>query len=125
MKNETNKDGGGKGQWSAWKVSFLEYCSRPCTDNTQASKLAKEYEAKGGSYENESGSKNEPEKGTPKPKSDAKKGKEVKDSGKKKDAEEKEAQEKSDKEDEPKEEKKANDKKARVSTLGSCMCFPY
>ena len=21
VKNETNKDGGGKGQWSAWKVS--------------------------------------------------------------------------------------------------------
>ena len=23
VKNETNKDGGGKGQWSAWKVSHL------------------------------------------------------------------------------------------------------
>jgi hypothetical protein len=23
VKNETNKDGGGKGQWSAWKVSFV------------------------------------------------------------------------------------------------------
>jgi hypothetical protein len=22
VKNETNKDGGGKGQWSAWKVSL-------------------------------------------------------------------------------------------------------
>ena len=23
VKNETNKDGGGKGQWSAWKVSYV------------------------------------------------------------------------------------------------------
>jgi hypothetical protein len=23
VKNETNKDGGGKGQWSAWKASLL------------------------------------------------------------------------------------------------------
>ncbi|KAF2131005.1 hypothetical protein P153DRAFT_257341, partial [Dothidotthia symphoricarpi CBS 119687] len=52
VKGETNKDGGGKGQWSAWK----------------ATKLAKEYEKKGGSYENEEGSKNEPKKGTPKAK---------------------------------------------------------
>ncbi|KAF7449246.1 DUF2183 multi-domain protein [Pyrenophora tritici-repentis] len=43
VKNETNKDGGGKGQWSAWK----------------ASKLSKEYEKKGGGYENEAGNAKE------------------------------------------------------------------
>ncbi|KAF2798516.1 hypothetical protein K505DRAFT_296335 [Melanomma pulvis-pyrius CBS 109.77] len=57
VKNETNKDGGGKGQWSAWK----------------ATKLSKEYEKKGGGYENEAGSKNEPVKGKPKPKEAEKK----------------------------------------------------
>ncbi|OAL51139.1 hypothetical protein IQ07DRAFT_413446 [Pyrenochaeta sp. DS3sAY3a] len=57
VKNETNKDGGGKGQWSAWK----------------AAKLSKEYEKKGGGYENEAGSKNEPKKGTPEKKPAAKK----------------------------------------------------
>ncbi|KAF2036375.1 hypothetical protein EK21DRAFT_84066 [Setomelanomma holmii] len=57
VKNETNKNGGGKGQWSAWK----------------AAKLSKEYEKKGGGYENEAGSKNEPKKGTPQPKSSSKK----------------------------------------------------
>jgi hypothetical protein len=25
VKNETNKDGGGKGQWSAWKVSSRKF----------------------------------------------------------------------------------------------------
>jgi hypothetical protein len=44
----------------------------------QAAKLSKEYEAKGGEYENEAGSKNEPKKGAPTPKSDEKKDKEVK-----------------------------------------------
>ena len=39
----------------------------------QASKLAKEYEEHGGGYENEAGSKNEPKKGDPEPKSDRKK----------------------------------------------------
>ncbi|KAF1977850.1 hypothetical protein BU23DRAFT_433728, partial [Bimuria novae-zelandiae CBS 107.79] len=57
VKNETNKDGGGKGEWSAWK----------------ASKLSKEYEKRGGGYENEPGSKNEPKKGTPQPKASGKK----------------------------------------------------
>ncbi|KAF2808902.1 uncharacterized protein BDZ99DRAFT_354409, partial [Mytilinidion resinicola] len=57
VKNETNKDGGGKGQWSAWK----------------AAKLSKEYEKKGGSYENEAGSKNEPKTGAPQHKTDKKK----------------------------------------------------
>jgi hypothetical protein len=41
-------------------------------------KLSKEYEKKGGSYENEPGSKNEPSKGTPRAKSDEKKGSEMK-----------------------------------------------
>ncbi|MCJ1389017.1 NAD(+) salvage pathway protein [Xylographa bjoerkii] len=62
VKGEMNKDGGGSGQWSAWK----------------ANKLAKEYEKEGGTYENEAGSKNEPEKGVPEQKSESKKEKEVK-----------------------------------------------
>ncbi|KAK3503881.1 hypothetical protein B0T13DRAFT_508639 [Neurospora crassa] len=53
IKQEPNKSGGGVGQWSAWK----------------GMKLAKEYEAQGGDYENEAGSKNEPKKGAPKAKS--------------------------------------------------------
>lgn len=57
IKQESNKNGGGEGQWSAWK----------------ASKLAKEYEKQGGGYENEPGSKNEPKKGAPEPKSESKK----------------------------------------------------
>ncbi|RYP87658.1 hypothetical protein DL770_004737 [Monosporascus sp. CRB-9-2] len=61
IKQEPNKSGGGEGQWSAWK----------------ASKLAKEYEKRGGDYENEPGSKNEPRKGTPRPKSEAKKASET------------------------------------------------
>ena len=39
--------GSGKGQMAAWK----------------AAKVAKEYEAEGGDYDNQSGSKNEPKKG--------------------------------------------------------------
>ncbi|RAR04408.1 actin patch protein [Stemphylium lycopersici] len=62
VKQETNKDGGGKGEWSAWK----------------ASKLSKEYEKKGGGYENEPGSKNEPKKGVPREKSKGRKKAEVK-----------------------------------------------
>ncbi|MCJ1469577.1 hypothetical protein MMC07_008212 [Pseudocyphellaria aurata] len=62
IKNETNKDGSGKGQWSAWK----------------ATKLAKAYEEAGGEYENEPGSKNEPNKGSPEPKAEAKKDEELK-----------------------------------------------
>ncbi|KAJ5028622.1 hypothetical protein PSV08DRAFT_219477 [Bipolaris maydis] len=69
VKQETNKDGGGKGEWSAWK----------------ASKLAKEYEKKGGGYENEAGSKNEPKKGVPQEKSPAKKNAEEKEKDDKKD----------------------------------------
>jgi hypothetical protein len=45
----------------------------------QASKLAKEYEAQGGEYENEAGSKNEPKKGAPQHKSEAKKKAETED----------------------------------------------
>ncbi|KAK3349885.1 hypothetical protein B0T25DRAFT_250797 [Lasiosphaeria hispida] len=53
IKQEPNKSGDGKGQWSAWK----------------GMKLAKEYERHGGEYEDEAGSKNKPEKGTPQAKS--------------------------------------------------------
>lgn len=42
----------------------------------QAVKLAKDYEKKGGGYENEPGSKNEPRKGKPESKSEDKKTKE-------------------------------------------------
>lgn len=37
----------------------------------KAAKIAKEYEKKGGDYENEAGSKNKPKKGEPEHKSDA------------------------------------------------------
>lgn len=57
IKQEPNKSGGGEGQWAAWK----------------ASKLAKEYEARGGGYENEAGSRNEPKQGEPEKKSEGKK----------------------------------------------------
>ncbi|KAI1637785.1 hypothetical protein F4809DRAFT_640261 [Biscogniauxia mediterranea] len=54
IKQEPNKSsgGGGQGQWSAWK----------------ANKLAKEYERRGGDYENRAGSKNEPRRGEPRAK---------------------------------------------------------
>lgn len=120
IKQKPNSDGGGKGQWSAWKVSRARKPIRVATDKQQAAQLSKEYEAKGGGYENESGSKNEPKKGTPEPKSDSKKDKEVKGSSKKKEDKKDEKKEgsteKSDKENQPKEEKKkANEKKPRVS----------
>lgn len=57
IKQQPNKSGGGEGQWAAWK----------------ANKLAKEYEAQGGGYENEPGSQNEPKKGVPQGKSESKK----------------------------------------------------
>jgi hypothetical protein len=81
VKNETNKDGGGKGQWSAWKVCRQNILlHRTYVDHLQAAKLSKEYEKKGGSYENSPGSKNVPQKGTPQPKSsDKKKAEEKKD----------------------------------------------
>ncbi|KAI4178827.1 MAG: hypothetical protein L6R41_008186, partial [Letrouitia leprolyta] len=63
VKNETNKDGSGKGQMTAWK----------------GMKISKEYEKKGGDYENEAGSENKPAKGAPEPKSDEQKKDETKD----------------------------------------------
>ncbi|EIW73090.1 hypothetical protein TREMEDRAFT_20174, partial [Tremella mesenterica DSM 1558] len=62
IKNEGNKDGSGKGQWAAWK----------------ATKLSQAYEAEGGDYENQPGSKNEPKSGAPQPKSENKKTAETK-----------------------------------------------
>ncbi|KIW08629.1 uncharacterized protein PV09_00585 [Verruconis gallopava] len=64
IKQKPNSDGGGKGQWSAWK----------------AAELSKEYERRGGGYENERGSKNEPKKGAPQPKSEEQKQKELENS---------------------------------------------
>ncbi|KAH7061324.1 hypothetical protein B0J12DRAFT_736474 [Macrophomina phaseolina] len=61
VQSETNKDGSGKGQWSAWK----------------SAKLSKEYEKRGGDYENEPGSKNEPRKGVPEEKPGKKRQREV------------------------------------------------
>ncbi|KAK0709951.1 hypothetical protein B0T26DRAFT_652297 [Lasiosphaeria miniovina] len=49
IKQEPNKSGDGKGQWSAWK----------------GMKLAKEYEKQGGDYEDQPGSKNKAKKGAP------------------------------------------------------------
>lgn len=49
--------------------------------NAKAGKISEEYEKRGGGYENEAGSKNEPTKGAPTPKSDAKKDAEVKENG--------------------------------------------
>ncbi|KAL8729661.1 MAG: hypothetical protein Q9166_004610 [cf. Caloplaca sp. 2 TL-2023] len=68
VKNETNKDGSGKGQMTAWK----------------GMKISKEYEKKGGDYENEAGSKNEPAKGVPEAKSEEEKKEETKGSEEKK-----------------------------------------
>ncbi|KAL8753614.1 MAG: hypothetical protein Q9184_005372 [Pyrenodesmia sp. 2 TL-2023] len=84
VKNETNKDGSGKGQMAAWK----------------GMKIAKEYEKKGGSYENEAGSENKPNKGAPEHKSDEQKDDETKDASDDKQEEEKK--------DEKKEKPKAN-----------------
>ncbi|KAK3301765.1 uncharacterized protein B0T15DRAFT_322995 [Chaetomium strumarium] len=61
IQQEPNKSGDGKGQWSAWK----------------GMKLAKEYEAQGGGYENQPGSKNEPKTGKPVAKSEGKKHEEM------------------------------------------------
>ncbi|KAL8779102.1 MAG: hypothetical protein Q9203_001597 [Teloschistes exilis] len=68
VKNETNKDGSGKGQMTAWKAA-LRVASLIPSFHLQGAKIAKEYEKKGGDYENEAGSKNEPSKGAPEPKS--------------------------------------------------------
>ncbi|KAL8678325.1 MAG: hypothetical protein Q9186_005315 [Xanthomendoza sp. 1 TL-2023] len=90
VKNETNKDGSGKGQMTAWK----------------GMKISKEYEKKGGDYENEAGSKNEPSKGAPEAKSEEEKKDESKGSDEKKE----------DKADKPKANsgKKATGKKAET-----------
>ena len=48
------------------------------TQLPQAAQIGKEYEAQGGDYENEPGSKNKPEKGPPQKKSEATKSKETK-----------------------------------------------
>ncbi|MCJ1339510.1 hypothetical protein MMC09_004800 [Bachmanniomyces sp. S44760] len=95
VKEQPNKDGSGKGQMAAWKKMWL----------SQAGKISKEYEAQGGGYENEPGSKNEPKAGAPEHKSDSKKEEEVKGSETKADGE---------KEDKPKANsgKKATTKKA-------------
>ncbi|KAL5381689.1 hypothetical protein PMIN02_010202 [Paraphaeosphaeria minitans] len=118
VKNETNKDGGGKGQWSAWKVScfprFRCQChlvfgmSRiPCLLAVQASKLSKEYEKRGGDYENKAGTKNEPKKGAP----------QLKSGGKKQDEEEEEEEEKEEDKEEEEEDKKPKANTAKKAKL--------
>lgn len=86
---------------AAWKVcivpiSFSLALSRlewRVTSNAhQAAKIGKEYEARGGDYENEPGSKNKPEKGPPQKKSEATKKAET--SKKDKDADEVDGEEK-------------------------------
>ncbi|KFY04055.1 hypothetical protein V494_00421 [Pseudogymnoascus sp. VKM F-4513 (FW-928)] len=57
VKQQTNKDGSGKGKMAAWK----------------AAKIGKEYEARGGDYEDVPGSKNKAQKGPPEKKSAAQK----------------------------------------------------
>lgn len=101
IKNKPNSDGGGKGQWSAWK----------------AAQLSKEYEKRGGGYENEAGSKNEPKKGPPEPKGEEKQKESKGSAGKKKGEGEANGNGKSDKENEG---PGANEKKARVSL---CLLF--
>jgi hypothetical protein len=86
IKQEPNKSGGGEGQWAAWKVGLLRFLLfRSVTANRspelQANKLAKEYEAKGGEYENEAGSTNQPEKGEPQKKSEKQKKEETEEWG--------------------------------------------
>jgi hypothetical protein len=77
VKQQPNKDGSGKGQMAAWKVRIFlpqpTYNFTGVIANTppQAAKIGKEYEARGGDYENEPGSKNKPEKGPPQKKSEA------------------------------------------------------
>ena len=137
VKQMPNKDGGGKGQMAAWKVSpgfkalLRAAASRSTTESqyhthaaqhlpypsftnalmhSQAGKISEEYEKRGGGYENEPGSKNEPTKGAPTPKSDAKKDAEVKeDGGDEEKTEEKEPEKETEKEKEKEKEKpKAN-----------------
>ena len=153
VKNETNKDGGGKGQWSAWKVSAhyilcyglhvhafwrCTYCARDARHTLetsdpyqviklvshpltplQATKLSKEYEKRGGNYENSPGSKNEPAKGTPQPKSSGKKKSEEKKSEDKQvDKEESPSPQEEEKEDKGNEKPKANTAKKAKPAKG-------
>lgn len=134
VKNETNKDGSGKGQWSAWKVMhhspldknifiyFFPWLNVSLSNSSwpaipQATKLSKKYEEAGGEYENEAGSKNEPTKGAPKAKSQAIKNEELKNDQSsdkdtsKKDNEEEEEEDKPEKGEEAKSEKQAVNKK--------------
>ncbi|KAL1639829.1 hypothetical protein SLS58_007573 [Diplodia intermedia] len=76
VQNKTNKDGSGKGQWSAWKPVLVVGEA----DSIQSAELSKEYEKQGGDYENEPGSKNEPKKGAPQEKPGKKRQREVKES---------------------------------------------
>jgi hypothetical protein len=79
VKQQPNKDGSGKGQMAAWKVQYFStplpqipnWNHRTNTRKPQAAKIGKGYEARGGDYENEPGSKNKPEKGAPQKKSEA------------------------------------------------------
>jgi len=72
VKQQTNKDGSGAGKMAAWKVSFsCSYTYFYTKKLLEAAKIGKEYEAQGGDYENEAGSKNKPEKGPPQKKSEA------------------------------------------------------
>lgn len=59
------------------RCSCLFYVRLHC-DLLQSGKISEEYEKRGGGYENEPGSKNEPTKGAPKSKSDEKKDAEMK-----------------------------------------------
>ena len=100
VKNETNKDGSGKGQMTAWKVCSLVSHSRAACDylllralssnldeganvasHKQGMKISKEYEKKGGSYENEPGSENKPKQGEPEAKSETEKKEETQEDG--------------------------------------------
>lgn len=63
--------------------SPLKPFTEPTSDTRlQAAKIGKEYEAKGGDYENEPGSKNKPQKGPPEKKSEEEKKSETKVSNK-------------------------------------------
>lgn len=99
------KDSGPHGKW----VTLATVKSLRILTYVLASKLAKEYEAKGGEYDNEAGSKNEPTKGTPKPKTSEKKDGELKGSAKAS-AKKETSTEKSDKENETPTTKKTTEK---------------
>jgi hypothetical protein len=91
VKQQPNKDGSGKGQMAAWKVHHppsLPSRHQPLTNSTiktQAAKIGKEYETRGGDYENTPGSKDKPKKEPPEKKPGASREEEKK--AQKKDAE--------------------------------------